>query len=410
MSTLKYWLWLATRKGLGTLNGVRLLEQFGTPEAVYFANGEEYETVQNLSNQGKESLGDKALTGAEAILGDCHRLGYRLLTLQDAEYPNRLRSISDPPMVLYLRGKLPHVDEELVIGMVGARKATPYGRKVAGSMALDLSRAGVVLCSGVAEGIDTASIRGALSAGGTVISVLAGGLDQVQFGSSRQLYDDIAATGVLISEYPPGTPHASGNFRPRNRIISGLSEGVVVVEGGHSSGALITARAAWDQGREVFAVPGNVDAPMSVAPNRLIHDQIAMAVRDAADVLAEFTLRYPLREVAPPLEGEEREQRLGEILERVAARQENRGHEPKEEQQAPQAEPTQLSEAERQSLTDDQRDLLLALAGKRLHPDELVEQTQIPARRVLSALTLLQVQGYIQEENGKRFTALVRLK
>lgn len=418
MATLKYWLWLSCRKGLGTLGGIRLLDHFGTPEAVYFADGEEYEGIENLSNQGKQSLLDKDLTRTEEILGDCHRLGFRLLTLQDAEYPNRLRSIPDPPLLLYLRGKLPHVDEELVIGMVGARKATPYGCKIAGSMAMDLSRAGVVLCSGVAEGIDTASIRGALSGGGTVISVLAGGLDLVQASSNRRLYDDIAATGVLISEYPPGTPHASGHFRPRNRIISGLSEGVVVVEGGLTSGSLITAHAALEQGREVFAVPGNVDAPMSEAPNRLIHDQEAMAVRNAADVLAEFTLRYPLREVAAPLDRDTREQRLTEVLERTEPvekcppRPSEKPAAKSEDKPAPGQElsVTTLKEAARAGLTDDQRDILLMLEGKRLHPDELVEKTQIPARRVLSALTLLQVQGYVKEENGKRFTALVRLK
>lgn len=411
MAALKYWLWLATRKGLGTLNGVRLLDYFGSPEAVYFAQEAEYEAIGDLSYQGKLSLTDKGLTQAEEILGDCHRLGYRLLTLQDAEYPDRLRQIPDPPLLLYLRGKLPHVDEELVIAMVGARKATPYGQKIAGSMAMDLCRAGVVLCSGVAEGIDSASIRGALSAGGIVISVLAGGLDVVQFGSSQQLYDDIAATGALLSEYPPGTLCASGHFRPRNRIISGLSEGVVVVEGGQTSGALITAHAALEQGREVFAVPGNVDAPMSMAPDRLIHDQEAMAVRNAADVLAEFTMRYPLREAAAPLDQETKKQRLTEILERVKSAEKKtpkKTHEPQssvEEIGVP-----TLDAASQEGLTDDQRDILLALEGKSLHPDELVEILQIPARRILSALTLLQVQGHVKEENGKRFTACVRLK
>lgn len=411
MSTLKYWLWLSTRKGLGTLNAVRVLEQFGTPEAVYFADEQAIGRIETLSYQGKLSLGDKNLSEAEAILGDCQRLGYRLLTLQDAEYPNRLRNIPDPPLVLYLRGKLPHVDEELVISMVGARRATPYGRKVAGSMAMDLSRTGVVICSGVAAGIDSASIRGALSVGGRVISVLAGGLDVVQYGSSQQLYDDVAATGVLISEYPPGTHHSRGNFRPRNRIIGGLAEGVVVVEGGQISGSSITARAAFEQGREVFAVPGNVDAPMSITPNRLIHDQVAMAVRDAADVLAEFTMRYPLRVVAPPLDEESKEQRLEEVMERTREEtSEKPGKPSKATPPKKEVTVTTLEAAAREGLTDDQRDILLALEQKSLHPDDLVEKTQIPARRVLSALTLLQVQGYIQEENGKRFTALVRLK
>lgn len=407
MATLKYWLWLSTRRGLGTLTAVRVLERFGTPEAAYFADDGAYDTVEGLSRQGKDSLADKDLGEADRILAECDRLGCRLLTLQDAAYPQCLRSIADPPLLLYLKGELPRVDEELVIGMVGARKATPYGRKTAGSMAMDLGRAGAVICSGVAEGIDSACIRGALSAGGRVISVVAGGLDVIQMGSSRALYDDIAALGALVSEYPPGTPCASGHFRPRNRIISGLSAGVVVVEGGAASGALITAHAALEQGREVFAVPGNVDAPMSVAPNRLIHDQEAMAVRHAADVLAEFLPRFSLK-LGESMDADTREQRLSEVMARTERSEGKQKERPSPVSETKAAVLT-LDDAARAGLTDDQRDILLALDGKSIHPDDLVEQLQIPARRVLSALTLLQLQGYVKEENGKRFTACVRL-
>ena len=405
MATLKYWLWLTTRTGLGTLTAARVLETFGTPEAAYFADAGEYDLVEALSATAKKSFLEKDLAGAEQILADCDRLGYRILTLQDAEYPNRLKNIPDPPLVLYLRGKLQPVDESLVIGMVGARKASPYGRKMAGEISLDLSRAGAVICSGIAEGIDTVSLRGALSAGGTVISVLAGGLDQKQSGSETALYEDVAAAGVLISEYPPGTPHSGDHYHPRNRIISGLSEGIVVVEGDGRSGSLITARMALEQSREVFAVPGNVDAPMSVAPNRLIHDREAQAVRNAADILEEFSYRYPLRIAAPELDTAAKAQRLETVLTQSREKEERK---PAVAETQPRRE--FLDPAGVESLSDDQRDILLALGNKRLHPDELVEQTQIPMRRVLSALTLLQVQGYIKEENGKRFCALVRLK
>lgn len=406
MASVKYWLWLTTRKGLGTLTAVRILDRFGSPESAYFADGGACDRVEALSLQGKKSLLDKDLSGAERILADCDRLGIRLLTLQDAEYPNRLKSIPDPPLVLYLRGKLPPIDEELVIGMVGARSASPYGVKVAGSISMDLARAGAVICSGIAQGIDSAAIKGALAAGGTVVSVLAGGLDLKQGGSEARLYDDIAATGVLVSEYPPGTPHAGDHYRPRNRIISGLSEGIVVVEGGAASGALITARSALEQSREVFAVPGNVDAPNSEAPNRLIHDQEAQAVRNAADILAEFCLRYPLKVARPPLEEKEKAQRLAAALAVSGAKPAEKPRSAPE----PSPQPEVLDLDSQRGLTDDQRDLLLALGKGTRHPDELVEETQIPMRRVLSALTLLQLQGYIKEETGKRFTALVRFR
>ena len=409
LSTLKYWLWLTTRKGLGTLTAVRLLDRFGTAESVYFADEREYEFIDALSASGKNSLRDKDLKGTERILADCDGLGLRMLTIQDAEYPDRLRNIADPPLLLYVRGKLPPVDEKLVVSVVGARDATAYGSRAAASIAMDLARAGVVLCSGVAVGIDTAAIKGALSAGGTVLSVLAGGLDVHQNRANAYLYDDIAASGALLSEYPPGTPHSGGHYRPRNRIISGLSEGVLVVEGGMASGALITAHAALEQGREVFAIPGNVDAPMSAAPNRLIHDQEAQAVRSARDILAEFSVRYPLQGAMEPLQGEEKRQRLEAALEEITPPRSSAPAERDGEARPEEGTPLLDAEAQR-SLTDDQRDLLAALGDRPRHPDELVEQTQIPMRRVLSALTLLQLRGYIKEETGRRFSALIRLE
>lgn len=406
MSTLKYWLWLTTRRGMGTLLGRRLLDRFGTPEAVYFADEGEYSAVEALSDRARQSLLDKTLEGAEQILEACDRLGYRLMSWQDADYPNLLRQISDPPLVLYVRGKLPPVDEQLVLSIVGARKSSPYGEKVAGTLAVDLARAGTVLCTGIAPGIDTVAIRGALRAGGRVVSVLAGGLDLYQGGSERGLYDDIAAVGALVSEYPPGTPHMGDHYRPRNRIISGLSRGVIVVEGGESSGTLITAHAALEQGREVFAVPGPVDAPESAAPNRLIHDGEALLVRNAEDVLNEFSIRIPLRREQKPLKAEETRQRLEGVLEQTRPAEPPK---PSVRPEQPMALP-RLTGGENEALTDDQRDLLTALEQQTLHPDELVEQTGLPARRVLSALTLLQMKGYIQEETGKRFTARFRVK
>lgn len=406
MSTLKYWLWLTTRRGMGTLLGRRLLDRFGTPEAVYFADEGEYSAVEALSDRARQSLLDKTLEGAERILEACDRLGYRLMSWQDADYPNLLRQISDPPLVLYVRGKLPPVDEQLVLSIVGARRSSPYGEKVAGTLAVDLARAGAVLCTGIAPGIDTVAIRGALRAGGRVVSVLAGGLDLYQGGSERGLYDDIAAVGALVSEYPPGTPHVGDHYRPRNRIISGLSRGVIVVEGGESSGTLITAHAALEQGREVFAVPGPVDAPESAAPNRLIHDGEALLVRNAQDVLNEFSIRIPLRREQPPLEEEETRQRLEGVLEQTRPAEPSK---PAVQTEQPMALP-RLTEGEGEALTDDQRDLLTALEQQTLHPDELVEQTGLPARRVLSALTLLQMKGYVQEETGKRFSARFRVK
>ncbi|NLF35071.1 MAG: DNA-protecting protein DprA, partial [Clostridiales bacterium] len=270
MSALKYWIWLATRRRLPVRQTLRVLEQFSTPEGAYAADPVEYKLVEGLSAVSAASFSDKFLDRAEEILAACDHQGIRVLTIQDAEYPYCLRQIEDPPCVLYVKGKLPAFDDEAAIAMVGARGATPYGLQIAAGMGMEMARCGALIVSGSARGVDSAALRGALRGGGCVVSVLGNGPDVVYPAQNRDLYADVAAVGALISEYPPGTNPAPEHFPVRNRILSGLSLGVVVVEGTERSGSLITARLALDQGRDVFAVPGNVDAPMSGGPNLLI--------------------------------------------------------------------------------------------------------------------------------------------
>ena len=229
MANLKYFIWLATRKGFRAGELWELLSRFHSPEAVYFAERAEYELL-GIAGARRESLEDKDLQGAEVILADCDRLGIHIMTIQDADYPELLGRIDDPPVVLYWRGKALNVDDRLSIGVVGTRKSTPYGESLAGRLGIELARRGVTLVSGMAEGIDAAGIKGALQGGGTVISVLGGGIDVVYPRQNRWLYEDVAAAGTLVSEYPPGTEHAGRHFPVRNRILSGLSRGVVVVE------------------------------------------------------------------------------------------------------------------------------------------------------------------------------------
>ena len=283
MANLKYFLWLTTRPGFQPGEAQMLLAHFGTPEAVYFAEREEYDLL-GLPGSKKKALEDKNLAEAEKILGDCDRLGIHIMTIQDADYPERLAQIYDPPCVLYWKGKALSVDDHLTVGVVGTRKCTPYGEELAGKLGLELARNGAVLVSGMAEGIDAAGIKGALQGGGTVVSVLGGGLDVVYPKRHRWLYEDVTAAGTLISEYPPGTEHAGFHFPVRNRIISGLSMGVVVAEAGEPSGALITARLALEQNREVFAYPGPAGAPASLGCNRLIQRGEAKLILSAGDI------------------------------------------------------------------------------------------------------------------------------
>lgn len=410
MSNLKHWIWLTQRKGIAGQTAMRILEHFGSPEQVHAADQGAFELVGGLSDIVIRSLMNKSLERADQILGDCDRLGIHLLTLQDSTYPERLAAIHQPPMVLYWKGRQITFDEEVAIAMVGAREATPYGMQIASELAAELTRRGALVVSGMAQGIDASSVRGALKIGGPVVSVLAGGLDRVYPWYHKELYEDVAAVGALISEYPPGTEHNGSHFPVRNRIISGLSVGVIAVESTRASGTLRTVGHALDQDREVFAVPGPVNAPMSEGTNRLIQTGAAKLILDADDVLCEFEQRFPakLRRTGP-MRPEMAEQRLEGTAVKPPPDRTREGQEKKAAK--PQEKVEYLNWADcKNKLTDDQRELLLALDGGALRADDLVERTQIPARRVLSALTLLQIQGYVSEESGKRFQAAVKLK
>lgn len=406
MAALTDLIWLSTREGLRPGLAVELLRRFGTAEAVYRADAGELELL-DLPARLRQSLLDKRLDGAERVLEDCDREGMTLLTCLDAAYPERLLQLEDYPLVLYVKGTLPRMDGEVAVGMVGSRRCTPYGETMAGRIALDLARSGAVVVSGMAEGIDSAALRGALQGGGKAVSVLAGGADVVYPRSNRWLYQDVLASGAVLSENPPGTRPDGWRFPIRNRIISGLSLGVVVVEAAeHRSGSLITARDALDQGRDVFAVPGPADAPMSGGANLLISRGEARLVRSAWDILEEYVGRFPHKlSFPPPLTAEEEAARLS------VGPPEPEGEAPSR-QKPPDPDPPELppvAAVDLARLGDEQRDILLLLAEHSLTADELVGRTDIPARRVNTALTILQAQGYLEELPGRRFRAAVRL-
>ncbi len=412
MSNLKHWIWLTQRKGLAGQNAVRVLEHFGAPEQVHAADEGAYTQVGGLSQETIRSLMDKSLDQADRVLGDCDRLGIHLLTRQDATYPERLKAIHQPPMVLYWKGRQVAFDEEVAIAIVGTRAATPYGVQMASKLSAELTRNGALIVSGMAQGIDAAAVRGALKMGGPVVSVLGGGIDVVYPKYHKDLFEDVAAVGTLISEYPPGAETKASNFPIRNRIISGLSVGVIAVESGRYGGTLLTVNHASEQSREVFAVPGPVGAPESEGTNRLIQEGAAKLIMSSDDVLCEFVSRFPGKLklgwdafASPEVEAQR--------LEGAAVVPEHRELTRSKEKpaQAKKDDIPVLRWADcKNKLTDDQRALLLALNEGMAVADDLVERTQIPARRVMSAMTLLQIQGYVAEESGKRFRAAVKLK
>lgn len=345
---------------------------------------------------------------SEAILGRCDRLGVQIMTIQDADYPERLRQISDPPAVLYILGHRIRFDEEAAIGVVGARKPSAYGQQVAPKLGLELARCGALLVSGIAQGIDSLTLRGALKGGGRVVSVLAGGVDVPYPQENRFLYQDVAAVGALISEYPPGTRHKAEHFPIRNRLISGLSLGVVAVECARFSGTMRTIDHAIEQNRDVFAVPGNIDAPMSQGPNWLIQ-QGARPVTCGEDILADYWDQFPQKLAhAKAMEPEHLRQRLEPP---PKARKEEPKPEPQQQEpkEQPGREKVSLSQ-QRERFTDDQLVVLHAMLEGADTADVLVDRTQIPARRVLSALTMLQVDGAAEQLSGGRYAPLVELE
>ncbi len=410
MASLKYWLWLTTRKGLSNVSIFELLERFGTPEAVHFADGGEYDQIPGITRLGKSSLMDKSMDEPNRILSECERLGQRILTVADAGYPERLKNIYDPPAVLYLQGRDIAFDDEVVVSLIGSREPTAYGIAQAQRLGHDLAYQGAVVVSGLARGLDSEGLRGALRGGGTVCGVLGGGLDVIYPKENRFLYQDVAAAGLLISEYPPGTETIPAHFPARNRIISGLSLGVVVVEGGQGSGTRITAMDALDQGRDVFAVPGPVDGPLSYMPNELIRKGEAKLITSASDVLEEYADLYPGKVRLIPGLAPQTPAIAPGVRPRPPRRE--REEEPEEKREE---KPTQEAVADihwrklTPALTDDQRDVLLAVRDKPLVLDEIIESAQIPARRCTSAVTMLQLAGFLREEAGKRFAATVRI-
>ena len=287
---LIHWIWLATRPHMTDWVKVELVRHFGDAESVYFAC--DWSGIEGLTQEGLEALQDRNLKGAEEILAQCDREGLQILTYQDAAYPKRLQNIPDPPLVFYYKGRLPDFDGLPVIGVVGTRRASAYGLTAAKRMGYQIARCGGIVVSGMAAGIDGMSMKGALTAGGTVVGVLGCGADMVYPLSNRSLFADTVRYGCILSEFPPGTPPHKWNFPKRNRIISGLSCGVLVVEAPEKSGALITARQAADQGRDVFVVPGNIDVDTFVGSNRLLRDG-AIAVSSGWDILSEYEGQFP---------------------------------------------------------------------------------------------------------------------
>lgn len=410
---LIYWIWLSTRTGLGDRGRMALLERYADAEDIYFADAASYTQVDGLSQDAVSSLQDKSLAGAEEILAQCKEKDIQILTWQDAAYPRRLKNIPDPPVVLYYKGRIPQVDALPVIGVVGTRKASVYGLTMAKRMGYQLAACGAVVVSGIASGGDTKAMEGALSAGQMVIGVLGCGADVIYPTSNRALYADTQRQGCLLTEFPPGTPPIGSNFPRRNRIIGGLSCGVLVVEAPEKSGALITARQAAEQGRDVFVVPGNIDVESCKGSNALLRDG-AIAVSSGWDILSEYQHLFPgkirqytqsARQTAYPDEVKQQEDPLPKVAQSPktpAKKQRIRPASEKKEIDNPASTSYIDAKESLPALTAPEENIVKLIREGNTLVDDLMAQAEIPAGQVLGMLTMLEIKGVITRLPGKR--------
>lgn len=409
MAELDYWIWFSALR-LRPAARRLLLERFGGARELFQATQGEMSALPGLSERERKALERRELDQAAQIIERCAQEGVDILTLRDPAYPERLAAIPDAPPVLYLRGRLPAVDLEPLIAVVGTRSCTPYGEKMAAKLSYGIASAGGIVVTGLAAGVDAVAAHAALRAGGRVVGVLGCPINQVYPRQHAALYADVAAAGALLSEYPPDAVCGADCFPARNRIMAGLSLGVLVVEAPARSGALITAHRALDYGRDVFAVPGNADAYASRGCLRLLKEGAALA-EEAWDVLADYAPRFPGkldrkeaqrpapeqpdREPEAPAEPKPGEDPVWN--ERTVFRLRQRTKRRKALDEAAQA-------AKLEELTAAQLAIVAVMERERMHIDDIVDLSALPAATVASELTMLQIKGCVTQHPGKRFS------
>ena len=415
MSKRVYWLWLTTRDDLGAETIRKLTTSFGTPEFLYGATREQLMQT-GLKPRQINALCDKDLSRAEDILRVCEQKKIQIITIEDSAYPDRLREIADPPAVLYVRGTLPDFDRAPGVTIVGTRSCSAYGLRMAERFGAALAKAGFTVISGMARGIDTAAHRGCLKADGTTVAVLAGGVDLCYPPENKYLMGDIMLAGAVISENPPGTANEGFRFPIRNRIMSGLAAATLIVEAPLHSGALISARQAFEQGREVFAVPGPLDVPSSAGCNRLIRDECARLVTgpmDIVDALAPMLRQKPnagavrtafLRDDHKDSMWDDTPVRPYQVIQR------RKQPEPAPLEAlkipdlpiVPEPEPPKTARPRiPEGLSGSERAVAEAIAAGADTVDAVSEATGLPASEVAAALVLLELDGIAQHKGGR---------
>ena len=394
---LRYWLWLSRALGAGAAIK-SLCEEFGGAKEIYNSNIIEWRMSPSLSLNQINRLESTSLNSIEEIIYTCEQNGWKIIDFDDERYPNRLKEIYNPPAVLFVDGELPDIDNSLCIGVVGTRKASAYAVKSAHIMSRGIAEAGAVVVSGGALGVDTASHKGAIMAGGKTISVLGCGLGANYLMKNAPLRDVIKRNGALITEYPPFESASKYTFPMRNRIISGLSLGVLVVEASVKSGSLITAKHALEQGRDVFAIPSSVLDVDFRGTNKLIEDGAYVATSPES-ILSVYRNRFATIDMSKVRSIEEL---MYDNSDKGANTEDDNkdydfDHLEEGRQQRIELENKALS------LAGDLKTVYYSLEKHFENADVIIEKSRLQSSKVMSALMQLELMGLVKSASGKRY-------
>lgn len=408
MEELIIWIWL-NEKCVDKPSAFRkAYDRFGGAREIFEATKEELEELFGKGSKTAESLSDKDREPALAVMKNCKRKNIGILTYEDELYPSRLRAINDPPALLYYKGELPEIDNEVCIAAIGTRNPTDYGRRCAYEICWDLTICGALVISGMAAGIDGVCHTAALDAGGKTIAVLGCGVDVVYPAENREIYDRILKNGAVMSEYAPGKRATRYSFPRRNRIVSGMSLGSFVIEAQLKSGAMITADITKKQNRDLFALPGKVGEYNSLGPNALIQEG-AKAVTTALDIIKEYEFLYPGKlDPQKCYVG----QRYG-IFGDVPVKKRSKNDPPFEVVKNPETvlfsdkydeDDYDTSPVYLEGLSDENAAICACLSKDRpTSSEEIAAKTGIPLSDLMSLLTILEVQGIIKAAPGDSF-------
>lgn len=409
-----YWIYLQNVLGYGSRKILKVLDVFGSVKAFYNSSYDEKVASGLFYESELKRIKKFGIEQSYKTIEKCSKLGYKIITPDNPAYPVRLKHIVNPPAVLYVQGTMPDIDNEVAIAIVGARKACDYSRALSRELSNRLTKAGALIVSGGAVGVDTSAHTGALAAKGKTIAFHGCGLNYNYLGINEPLRMDIAANGALISEFQPGYPLYKSNFHIRNRLISGISLGTVIIEANERSGSLITADHALEQGRDIFVIPGDISSPRFVGSNRLIRDG-AKVIISPLDVLEEYTHIYPhkinIKGCSEMLKGDTNDAPMffGEngyddfessrskpntIFEKTKV-----SHEAKKHSEIEKFVPDESIE----NLSENAKKVYLSFDKTVMLFDELVEKSGLSVSNVLSAATELEIMGVIEAMAGERF-------